>query len=434
MRKRKLTLLPLVAATYFMVSGGAYGLEELVACGYGTAAIALVVTPLVWSLPAALMVGELAGAVPEEGGYYAWVKRAMGPFWGFQEAWLSLVASIFDMAVYPTIFTLYLGRLFPGMGPHGGLAAGVALVVACALWNLRGAVGVGRGSTLLAVGLLAPFAAYSVAAVLHAGGAAHEAPPTRGPEAHALFAGVMIAMWNYMGWDNASTIAREVDRPERTYPLAMILTVALVALTYMIPVGATASAGIDPSAWTTGSWVDAGRLVGGRAMELAIVGGGIVCGAGMYSALLLSYSRVPLALAEDGLLPAWLKRTDARTGAPYASIVACSVAYAACLGIGFTRLVELDVLLYGVSLVLEFVALVVLRVREPGLKRPFRVPGGMVGAVALGVGPTVLLLAALWEGRSEKLGPVPTVAVGAGLAMAGPALYWLRKGTAQKDP
>ncbi|MCA1664919.1 MAG: APC family permease, partial [Myxococcales bacterium] len=106
---KKLTVAPLVAATYFMVSGGPYGLEEIVAgAGYVGAIVVLLVTPLVWSLPTALMVGELAACVPDEGGYYAWVRRALGPFWGFQEAWLSLVASIFDMAIYPTLFTVYL--------------------------------------------------------------------------------------------------------------------------------------------------------------------------------------------------------------------------------------------------------------------------------------------------------------------------------------
>ena len=50
--------------------------------------------PLVWSLQIALLVGELASALPEDGGYYVWVRRALGPFWGFQEAWLSLAASV----------------------------------------------------------------------------------------------------------------------------------------------------------------------------------------------------------------------------------------------------------------------------------------------------------------------------------------------------
>ena len=113
---RKMGFWPLVASTYFMVSGGPYGLEELVGRGYGVAILALVITPWVWSVPTAMMVGELASAIPDEGGYYAWVLRALGPFWGFQEAWLSLVASVFDMALYPTLFALYLGRLVPA-GP-----------------------------------------------------------------------------------------------------------------------------------------------------------------------------------------------------------------------------------------------------------------------------------------------------------------------------
>src|SRR5207237_7468368 len=135
--RRKLRMLPLLAATYFMVSGGPYGLEEIIGdAGYGWALIILFVLPFFWSLPTSLMIGELSAAVPEEGGYYAWVRRALGPFWGFQEAWLSLAASIFDMAIYPTLFVAYVGRLFPALGQ--GMPAfflGAALIAVCAFWN-----------------------------------------------------------------------------------------------------------------------------------------------------------------------------------------------------------------------------------------------------------------------------------------------------------
>src|ERR1035437_5426595 len=118
---------PLVAATFFMVSGGAYGTEEIVrGAGYGRAVLILLLTPLLWSLPTALMIGELSSALPAEGGYYAWARRALGDFWGFQEAWLSLIASIFDMAIYPTLFVAYLGRLAPAI-TSGGRATAVAL-------------------------------------------------------------------------------------------------------------------------------------------------------------------------------------------------------------------------------------------------------------------------------------------------------------------
>ena len=114
------TVWPLVAATFFMVSGGAYGTEDIIrGAGYGRGILILLLTPILWSLPTAFMVGELASALPHEGGYYAWVRRGMGNFWGFQEAWLSLVASIFDMAIYPTLFVAYLERLFPLRSPWG---------------------------------------------------------------------------------------------------------------------------------------------------------------------------------------------------------------------------------------------------------------------------------------------------------------------------
>src|SRR5258708_32703429 len=117
---RSLTIAPLVASTYFMVSGGPYGLEELLArAGYENAFWVLLVTPLIWSLPTAFLVGELSGALPEEGGYYAWVRRAPGAFLGFLEAWVSLLARVFDIAIYPAMFVIYLCRLFPSAGSRG---------------------------------------------------------------------------------------------------------------------------------------------------------------------------------------------------------------------------------------------------------------------------------------------------------------------------
>ena len=122
---RKLTLVPLAAATFFMVSGGPYGTEEMVQdCGYGVALLILLLIPLVWSLPTGLMVVELSAAIPSEGGFYVWVRRALGPFWGFQESWLSLASSVFDMAAYPALFVLYLGRLWPpATQGHNGISS-----------------------------------------------------------------------------------------------------------------------------------------------------------------------------------------------------------------------------------------------------------------------------------------------------------------------
>ena len=114
-----------------MVSGGTYGTEDIVhGAGYGRAILILLFTPILWSLPTAFMIGELSSALPSEGGYYAWVRRGLGNFWGFQEAWLSLVASIFDMAIYPTLFVAYLTRLAPYFGfGHRGIYVALGVVV-----------------------------------------------------------------------------------------------------------------------------------------------------------------------------------------------------------------------------------------------------------------------------------------------------------------
>src|SRR5579872_5183143 len=157
----RLTLWPLVAATFFMVSGGTYGTEDIVrGAGYGKAILILLLTPILWSLPTAFMIGELSSALPKEGGYYAWVRRAMGDFWGFQEAWLSLAASVFDMAIYPTLFVLYLNRLFPWFAEgHRGLMVALAVVGVCAIMNIAGVKVVSTTSLWLFFALSAPFVA-----------------------------------------------------------------------------------------------------------------------------------------------------------------------------------------------------------------------------------------------------------------------------------
>src|SRR5580765_2233800 len=164
-----MTVLPMIAATYFMVAGGPYGLEEIVQkTGYGATLLILLITPLVWSLPTALMVSELATAIPEEGGFYVWVQRGLGRFMGYQEAWLTLAGSVFEMALYPNLFVGYLGRLSPSLVEgHAGLMIGFGMIALCTVWNLAGVRAMGEGSVALNVALLAPFAVLIVVALAH---------------------------------------------------------------------------------------------------------------------------------------------------------------------------------------------------------------------------------------------------------------------------
>ncbi len=431
--RQHLSLLGLAAATFFIVSGGPYGLEEIVlGYGYAGAMALLVAIPLVWSLPVALMVGELGAALPRTGGYYVWVRRGLGPFWGLQEAWLSLAVGIVDIAIYPTLLVTYLGRLWPALGGDAPGAPGwwlaMAAIGACTAWNALGIRSIGRGSTVLAAALLAPFVAIVAlaAAALPRGGLALAQAALQAPhpaEQGALVAGLMLAMWNLMGFDNAANFAGEVVEPARSYPRAMVVSVALIAGSYLAAVLAAAVTGLPPAAWSSGSWVEIGERLGGPVLAAAVTAGGGISAVGMYNALLLSWSRLPVALAEERWLPAALAQRSRRTHAPVAAVVLGGALSGLCLGLGLRRLVEIDVLLYGVALVLELAALVALRVREPELPRPFRVPGGVVGAAALGVPPTLLLALAAWEGRREP-GALGLSAVQLGAAVASVGVAW----------
>jgi amino acid transporter len=424
----KISVVPMITATYFMVAGGPYGLEDIVQkTGYTATLLILVITPLLWSLPTAMMVSELATAIPDEGGFYIWVRRGMGRFWGFQETWLTLAGSVFEMALYPNLCIDYIGQFAPGLvAGHRGLILGFAMIAICTGWNILGVRSVGEGSVWLNVALLAPFVALTVLALGSGrfGGAVGDPVPLR----HAdLLGGVLIAMWNYMGWDNLSTIAGEVDTPQRTYSRAMFGAVLLVVVSYLIPVGAIARTSIDPNRWTTGGWVDIGKIVGGETLAIAIAVAGVIGAIGSFGALMLSFTRLPLVMAEDGYLPRIFARRDARTGAPWVAILVCAILWAICFPLGFEKSLILDVLLTGSSILLEFWALVALRVREPDLPRPFRVPAGMAGAVAIGIPPLALMIAAFVRNRTENLGSTNELVIGVGVIAAGVALYFLSK-------
>jgi amino acid transporter len=370
------------------------------------------------------MIGELSSALPYEGGYYAWVRRAMGNFWGFQEAWLSLVASIFDMAIYPTLFVVYLTRMFPWFAEgHRGWVVGLVVVAACTLLNIAGVRVVSTTSLWLFFALSAPFALIVILAPFKYGALLH-AVTTPTTSKVDMIGGVLIAMWNYMGWDNASTIATEVERPQRTYPRAMLVAVAIVALSYVLPVAALWMTGLAPSAWETGSWAEIAGLLGGPLLRIGLVIGGMVSAFGMFNALVMSYSRLPLAMAQDGMLPRIFGKVNRRR-APWVAILACAVGWAMCLGLGFERLVTIDILLYGTSLALEFVALIALRIREPELPRAFRVPGGMFGAIGIGVMPVLLLGFSVIRSESEQVWGMSSFAFGMILIGAGVVAYFL---------
>jgi amino acid transporter len=415
-----------VFVLFFTVSGGAYTLETLVVTvGPVLALAALVAMPVFWAIPEALLIGELASMLPVEGGYYRWVQRAFGERWGFVNAWCTWLYSLVEMSLYPAIVLQYLGAFLPNLSHTWVILVTLLVIWIPTLLNLRGAVPVGRVSTVIGVAVLAAFgllALFAIPNMTHAPWVTLGAPePVRWS---SLGAGLSLALWNWIGWDNASTVCGEIDDAGRTYPRALARAVPLVALAYFVPLLAALAAS-DWRSWREGGWPEIALAVAGPAgpwLAIAITVLAILSATAMLNSLLLAYSRIPLSVAQDGLLPRWLAATNAR-GVPVRSILLASTLYSGISLLPFSELISADVLLYAVALALEFAALIRLRRTEPSLRGPFRLPIGRGGLIALAMCPmSVMVGVSAIEFRNGEYGG-RALLVAAIAALSGPIVF-----------
>lgn len=405
---------PLVALIFFSVSGGAFGLEPLVSgSGPGMAILLLFLTPIIYSIPVALFTAELSSAVPGEGGPYQWVKRALGPFWGFEMGALYWITSWVDMAAYPALFSDYVGTVitpvasgrvsFFSLGPvtfdlHW-LVGVVCVVLPATLLNLRGAKRVGDSSIFLGIIVLGPFALLALIGIPqlfinHINPVAPFTPPHIGVLA-AFGAGLWLVMWNYSGFDSVSTITEEIDKPQKILPRALLVSIIVIILGYLLPIlGGLAAGGWQK--WEAGSFIDIGDSIAGPWLGIAIAVGGVCAVLGTFSSLLMSNSRIPFVLAADGWLPRRIVRVS-RSGTPVIAIIGCAVLYALFSTNGFKTLIVIDVFLTNITLLLELIALIVLRVTHPDLPRTFRIPGGWFGITLMSIPLVGVIIFAAYE-------------------------------------
>jgi amino acid transporter len=486
--KRELTLLPLFGMMYFTVCGGAFGAEPMVGyTGPGMAILLLALTPLVYSIPNMLMVREMTSMMPIEGGYYHWVKAAFGPFWGFLTGWMNLVVSWVDVAIYPVWAAAYLAFFIPALD-EGAMIGGVYLsagvlqwVVALvmiwliALLQTRGARLTGLFTDWVGVIMLVPLIIMSGFGIYNwiFNGSAQQLPfMAEGQTVFGAFSvGLFIAMWNYMGWELPSSAGSEIVNPRRTYPMAMALTLVAAIGTYMIPTlsglyggagndgkfhiwGIEETDGIGPYlaeysitedqiiSWGSDPADEFGwefpdiaaqigiTFNGGEDGALALILGSLVTVSAIFSMTglfignSLSSSRVPFAMAEDGMMPKWLVKVHPKYGTPYVSIIVASLMFSILSLSTFAFLVVVDVFLNVLALLLQFLSLWKLRLSRPEVPRQ-KVPGGMGGLVLVTLGPVgIFILATVSQLQEEGLG---TLWLAAAAIAAGAIIYTIMR-------
>src|SRR5262249_36596316 len=118
--------------------------------------------------------------------------------------------------------------------------------------------------------------------------------------------GLALGVWLYSGYEQLSTVAEEVDHPQRTYPLALALVLPLSIATYFLPTFASLAPLGNWQDWKTGYFSIAAGLVGGHWLGNWMTLAAMVTNVALLNSTVLTTTRMPFAMAEDGYLPTLL--------------------------------------------------------------------------------------------------------------------------------
>jgi amino acid transporter len=414
----------LVFVMFSYTTGGPFGLEDMVTTsGPGMTLIYLLVLPFFWCIPVSLVSAELTTAMPVEGGFYRWTRAAFGDFWGFLAGWWNWSASFLLGGAYAVLFTDYLVYYFPGITGWKHYLVSVALIAVITWINVLGIQMVGQLATGLEIFIFVPVMTMIVMGLAkwH-----HDPFVPFIPPHHATFkifgVGLALGLWLYSGYEQLSTVAEEVKDPQRAYPRALALVVPLSMAAYFLPTLASLASAGDWQKWHSGFFSDAAAAIGGTHLGRPWLGtwitlAAMVCNVALLNSTVLTTTRMPFAMAEDGYLPAALTRKHSRYGTPWLAIVVSAVIYSLLAWQSLGQLISVYIWLRSATTVLTVLSAWKLRRTQPGMPRPFVIPGGSLGLAYVVAAPVVMAMVAL-------LGSDRFALIGGAIAMVlGPVVY-----------
>ncbi|GAB2230282.1 hypothetical protein Droror1_Dr00014542 [Drosera rotundifolia] len=421
---RKVSVLPLVFLIFYEVSGGPFGIEDSVgAAGPLLALLGFLVFPFIWSIPEALITAEMGTMFPENGGYVVWVSSALGPYWGFQQGWMKWLSGVIDNALYPVLFLDYLKSAVPLVSHGFPRAAAVGIItVVLTYMNYRGLSIVGWAAVLLGLVSILPFVVMCFIAI-------PRLKPSRWLVVDlktvdwSLYLNTLF--WNLNYWDSISTLAGEVHNPRKTLPKALFYALILIVCSYFFPLlaglGATP---LNQQLWTDGYLADVAKIIGGVWLSWWIQGAAAMSNMGMFVAEMSSDSFQLLGMAERGMLPEVFGKRS-RHGTPLIGILFSASGVLLLSWLSFDEIVAAENFLYCFGMILEFIAFIMLRIKQPNASRPFKIPGGLIGAILMCIPPTILIVVVLVL-SSVKVMVVSLIAVAIGLVLQ-PALKYAER-------
>lgn len=365
-----------------VVGAGIFKTPAMVAANLGSEWVILLSWLLggVISMVGALCYAELAAAFPHTGGEYHFLQRAYGRTVGFVFAWSRMVIlQTGSIALLAFVVGDYVAQLLP-LGPEGpALVAGSAVLALTAL-NLAGM----RLSTTMQ-NLLTVLTLVGLAAVIILGLLAQPAPgqTTASPTTEGTFGLAMVfVLLTYGGWNEAAYVSAELRDVQRNMGRVLIVSLAVVTSVYMlVNLAYLKGLGVASMAQSQAVTADLVRssLGNGSARLISVLI--VVAVLSSINVTIFTGARTNYALARDfpffAILGHWSMRTQAPTHALLAqgTIALLLVAVGANSRSGFETMVSYVSPVFWLFFLLTTLALMVLRRREPGRARPFRVPG-----------------------------------------------------------
>ncbi|KAG5052577.1 hypothetical protein AAZX31_02G195600 [Glycine max] len=373
---KKLTLIPLIFLIYFEVAGGPYGEEPAVqAAGPLLALLGFLIFPFIWSVPEALITAELTTALPGNGGFVLWAQRAFGPFCGSLMGTWKFLSGVINIASFPILCIEYVQKIFPifnsGWPRH---VAVLSSTLALSFLNYTGLTIVGYVAVLLAVVSLSPFILMSLIAIPKIKPNRWVSLGQKGVKKDwNLFFNTLF--WNLNFWDNVSTLAGEVDEPQKTFPLALFVAVIFTCVSYLIPLFAvTGAVSVDQTEWETGFHAQAAEIIAGKWLKIWIEFGAVLSAIGLFEAQLSSSAYQILGMAEIGILPKFFGVRSKWFDTPWLGILISTIITIGVSYMDFTDIISSANFLYSLGMLLEFASFLWLRWKSPSIKRPYRVP------------------------------------------------------------
>jgi amino acid transporter len=384
LKRVRMRLITAVIFVFTLTCSGSFGMEDVVSSsGPGMTLIMILVLPFFWSVPLAFVSSELGSMVPEAGGLYRWIRRGMGEYWSFQAGWWWTLSLYVDSAVYVALALDYMQAKW-GFGSAERAAIGIAIVAVFTFINIRGLELTGWSLTFIQIGVMVPLIVFSVWGIV--AGSGNPFSPVLVPGESFLTSlnlGLAIMMWMYSGWESMSTLAGEIENPQRVIPRALMLGTPLVIATYFFTVVAAIRVADSTAAdgwmnmWTGGGGIDfveAAQILGGGVFAYFMLLSAILSNIGLYAGYLATGARPQFQMSRDRLLPRFIGITHASWGTPWVAILLMGAVNAVLINMTFDALITIDVFLLMFAYVLIYLTVVIMRYKEPDTPRSFRVP------------------------------------------------------------